>query len=488
MDISLASLFAIIATTLYLSLLILYRKTKLHKALNLPPGKMGWPLIGETKDFALLAARGELKKFFFDRMGRYNSPELFKTSLFGEKMVVFCSPAANKFVFSNENELVKSWIPSSATKILLSDSPDVETTKLKIRTVAFEFLKPDAVKMYIKTMDSIMSQHLDQVWAQKQTLTVYPIVRKVLFSLGCSIFMGIEDKNLTIKLEDQFETVTSGLFSMPFDLPGSKLRRGIRAATEMRSELQKIVREKRLSENKDNNSGRVNLLSYLLSATDSEGKLFSDEEIACILLGVLVGSQHSTSSLITNLMYFLADNPAVYDRALKEQLEIRKLKGDDKELLNWEDTKRMKYSRNAVNETLRIAPTTSAYFRDVIHDFNFAGYTVPKGWKIILSSSTMHKNPKFYPNPDKFDPSRFEGKGPAPFTFTPFGGGPRMCPGNEFARHATLVFMHNLLIRFKWGKLIPKEKIIYDGAVSAPEHGLPIKLQRRCHEPEIDAF
>ncbi|PIN14520.1 protopanaxadiol 6-hydroxylase [Handroanthus impetiginosus] len=186
-------------------------------------------------------------------------------------------------------------------------------------------------------------------------------------------------------------------------------------------------------------------------------------------------------------MYFLADNPAVYDSALKEQLEIRKLKGDDKELLNWEDTKRMKYSRNAVNETLRMAPASLGYFRDVIHDFNFAGYTVPKGWKIFLSLSTMHKNPKYYPNPDKFDPSRFEGNGPAPFTFTPFGGGPRMCPGNEFARHAALVFMHNLLIRFTWGKLIPKEKIIYNDAVSGPEHGLPIKLERRCHEPEIDA-
>ncbi|PIN07300.1 Cytochrome P450 CYP4/CYP19/CYP26 subfamily [Handroanthus impetiginosus] len=488
MDISLASLFAVIATALYLSLLILYLKTKLHKTINLPPGKIGWPLIGEMKDFALSCARGELEKFFSDRMGRYNSPDVFKTSLLGKKIVVFCSPAGNKFVFSNENKLVKSWVPDSASKIVLADHADVEkTAKLQIRTFAYEFLKPDVIQKYIKTMDSIISQHLDQEWAQKQTLTVYPIVQKLLFSLSCSIFMGIEDKNLTRKLEDQFEIVTSGLFSMPFDLPGTKVRRGMRAGYEMRSELRKIVRQKRSSENKDGNSGSVNLLSYLLSATDSEGKLFSEEEIACIVLAVLIGSQHTTSSLITNLVYFLADNPAVYDRVLKEQLEIRKLKVDDKQLLNWEDTKRMKYSRIVLNETLRIAPTAIGFFRDVIHDFNFAGYTVPKGWKIFLSPNTIHKNPKYYPNPDKFDPSRFEGKGPSPFTFTAFGGGPRMCPGNEFAPHLVLVFMHNLLIRFTWEKLIPKEKIIYDGAVNGPEHGLPIKLQRRCHEPEIDA-
>ncbi|PIN04994.1 dammarenediol 12-hydroxylase [Handroanthus impetiginosus] len=99
----------------------------------------------------------------------------------------------------------------------------------------------------------------------------------------------------------------------------------------------------------------------------------------------------------------------------------------------------------------------------------------------------MNKNPKYYPDPDKFDPSRFEGNGPPPFTFTPFGGGPRMCPGNEFARQASLVFLHNLLIRFTWEKLIPKEKIIFVDAIAGPEQGLPINLQRRRHEPDMEA-
>lgn len=76
--------------------------------------------------------------------------------------------------------------------------------------------------------------------------------------------------------------------------------------------------------------------------------------------------------------------------------------------------------------------------------------------------NTTHKNPKYFPNPEKFDPSRFEGKGPAPYTFVPFGGGPRMCPGREYAPLEVLVFLYNLVTRFRWEKADPNEKITYN--------------------------
>ena len=90
-------------------------------------------------------------------------------------------------------------------------------------------------------------------------------------------------------------------------------------------------------------------------------------------------------------------------------------------------------------------------------------------------SHSTHKNPQYFPNPEKFEPSRFEGNGPPPYTFVPFGGGPRMCPGNEYARLVRLVFMHNVVTKFRWEKLLPNEKIVSD-PLPRPTQGLPIWL------------
>lgn len=87
-------------------------------------------------------------------------------------------------------------------------------------------------------------------------------------------------------------------------------------------------------------------------------------------------------------------------------------------------------------------------------------------------------NPKYFKDPEKFDPSRYDGieEGPPlPYTFVPFGGGPRMCPGKEYARLTILAFLHNLVKLYKWEVLFPNEKVIGD-MMPTPEKGLPIRL------------
>ncbi|KAJ0716003.1 putative cytochrome P450 [Helianthus annuus] len=86
-----------------------------------------------------------------------------------------------------------------------------------------------------------------------------------------------------------------------------------------------------------------------------------------------------------------------------------------------------------------------------------------------------HRNHEFFPHPEKFDPSRFDGVGPSPYTCVPFGGGPRMCPGNEYTRAKILVFMHNIITRYNWERLIPDEKVVND-PFPRPVHRFPIKL------------
>ena len=96
----------------------------------------------------------------------------------------------------------------------------------------------------------------------------------------------------------------------------------------------------------------------------------------------------------------------------------------------------------------------------------------------MWSPNSTHRNPKYFPDPEKFDPSRFEGAGPAPFTFVPFSGGARMCPGNEFARMEILMILHHLVTRFSWILKNPNEAIVVD-PMPRPVKGLPILLTPR---------
>ncbi|KAJ7975391.1 Cytochrome P450 [Quillaja saponaria] len=105
-------------------------------------------------------------------------------------------------------------------------------------------------------------------------------------------------------------------------------------------------------------------------------------------------------------------------------------------------------------------PTIATPFREAVKDFTFGGFTIPKGWKwkwkwkIFRAINATNMNSEYFPNPENFDPSRFEGNGCAPYTFVPFSVGPRTCPGKDCARFVILTFIHNLVTKVQVGSCI----------------------------------
>ncbi|TKY65109.1 Beta-amyrin 28-oxidase [Spatholobus suberectus] len=261
--------------------------------------------------------------------------------------------------------------------------------------------------------------------------------------------MNIDDSNQVAKLAEPFNKVASGIISMPIDLPGTSFNRAIKASKFIKEELLKIIKQRKVDLANGMATQTQDILSHMLSSCDEKGQYYTEHDIADKILGILIGGHDTASSVCTFVVKYLADLPLnIYQNVYQEQMEIAKSKASG-ELLNWHDIKKMKYSWNVACEVMRLAPPLQGAFREAVNDFIFNGFSIPKGWKLCWSTSSTHKNPECFQEPEKFDPSRFEGNGPAPYTFVPFGRGPRMCPGKEYVRMEILVFMHNLVKRFK---------------------------------------
>uniref|UniRef100_A0A1W7HBT7 Cytochrome P450 n=1 Tax=Scoparia dulcis TaxID=107240 RepID=A0A1W7HBT7_SCODU len=480
MELLLLSSLLLLSLVLSLSLRILYSKPRQTKTkINLPRGRTGWPVLGETLEFLSMGRNGTPEKFFKDRMTKY-SPHIFRTSLLGEKTAVLCGPAGNKFLFSNENKLVTSWWPRNVEKIFpTSLQTSTKEESIKMRKLLPGFLKPDSLQKYVPIMDSIARKHLNSSkWDPNNgEITVLPLAKQYTFAVACKLFLSIDDPKHIAKFEKPFHVLVAGVLSIPINFPGTSFNRAIKAANLIRKELLEIIRKRKVLLMERRSMPDQDILAHMLTTTDENGQFMTELDIADKIIGLLIGGHDTASAAITFIMKYLAELPEVYHKVLEEQRGVADGKPED-EMLNWDDLQKMRYSWNVASEVMRLAPPLQGNFREAITDFTYAGFSVPKGWKLYWTANSTHKNPEYFPEPEKFDPTRFDENGPIPYTYVPFGGGPRMCPGKEYARLEILAFMYNVVRKFKWEKVIPDEKIVVD-PMPMPANGLPIRLHHQ---------
>ncbi|MCL7050930.1 hypothetical protein MKW94_005474 [Papaver nudicaule] len=318
-------------------------------------------------------------------------------------------------------------------------------------------------------------QHLVTKWDNKKKVTASPLAKNYSLCLACHLFLSIDDPAGIEELGKPLEQLGDGLYSIPIDLPGTAYNLGIKAAKLIRNKLVLIIKQRKIDLDEQKASPTIDVLSRMLSEVDDDGNLLDELDIANLILGFFVASQDTTGTVITFIIKNLAELPNVYREVQKEIMEIESSKGPG-ESLNWEDIQKMKYSWNVACEVMRLTPPAHGSFREAMADFNYKGFAVPKGWKLLWSVHSTHKNPDYFSEPEKFDPTRFEGKGPAPYTYIPFGGGAHACAGKDISKLQILVFMYHLVRKYKWETVFPDEKINFH-PFPRPAYGLPILLQ-----------
>ena len=225
-------------------------------------------------------------------------------------------------------------------------------------------------------------------------------------------------------------------------LPLPVNRRFARAFAVLDEEVYRIIGERR-RERRAGGDGEVrdDLLGLLLEARDEEtGEGMDEGQVRDEVINVYLAGHESTAVLLTWVWYLLSKHPGAARKVREEALEVI---GD--RMPGLEDLPKLVYARMVVDETLRLYPSAWVLARKAVGDDEIGGYRIPAGTGLFVCPYVTHRRPDLWENPEGFDPERFApdgngDEGRPRFSYYPFGGGPRLCIGQNFAlMEATLI-------------------------------------------------
>ncbi|KDO69000.1 hypothetical protein CISIN_1g011522mg [Citrus sinensis] len=446
-------------------------KRSRSRRLRLPPGSLGLPFLGETLQL-IAAYKTENPEPFIDvRVKRFGS--IFTTHIFGEPTVFSADPETNRFILQNEGKLFECSYPGSISNLLGKHSLLLMKGSLhkRMHSLTMSFANSSIIRDHLLVdIDRLVRLHMDS-WTDRVLLMEE--AKKITFELTVKQLMSFDPNEWTESLRKEYVLVIEGFFTVPLPIFSTTYRRAIQARTKVAEALSLVVRQRR----KESESGerKNDMLEALLAGDDG----FSDEEIVDFLVALLVAGYETTSTIMTLAVKFLTETPLALAQLKEEHDEIR-AKKSKQEPLEWNDYKSMPFTQCVVNETLRVANIISGVFRRAMTDINIKGYTIPKGWRVFASFRAVHLDHDHFKDARSFNPWRWQNNSGATSpvnVFTPFGGGPRLCPGYELARVELSVFLHHLVTRFSW---VPAEqdKLVFFPTTRTQKR-YPIIVQRR---------
>jgi cytochrome P450 len=212
---------------------------------------------------------------------------------------------------------------------------------------------------------------------------------------------------------------------------------------------------------------RSDVMSLLLRAHYDDGTPMSRSAIADELLTLLAAGHETTATSLAWAIERLRRHPVLLRRLAAEARA-----GEEHEL------------RTAtIHEVQRSRPVISGTSRHTLVDFPLGGRIIPRGHQIVVSASLIHRDPRFFAEPHRFAPGRFLERGPRgddAYTWIPFGGGTRRCPGAAFAHMEMDIVLRTLLREFDLGSTDrPGERVHDRGIANAPARGGRAVVRRR---------
>ena len=400
------------------------------------PGDEGWPIIGKTLE-ALADPKGHVE----NNAKKYGP--VYRTHLFGETSITLLGPEANELVMFDQGRQFSSelgWGPILGLLfprgLMLRDF-DEHRAHRKALSVAF---KSGPMKSYLAELDKGIAARI-ATWRQKPgEMLIYPAMKQLTLDLAATSFLGADIGPEVAEINKAFiDMVAAAVAPIRRPLPGTQMGRGVRGRKRVVAYFSEQIPIRRAK------GGGDDLFSQLCQATHEDGALLSEQDIVDHMSFLMMAAHDTLTSSLTSFVGELAANPEWQD-SLRSEVMALGLTRDAP--TSFDNLEALPVTEMAFKEALRKKPPVPSMPRRAVRDFTFKGFAIPAGTMVGVNPLFTHHMPEIWPDPDRFDPTRFSEEAQRNrhrFAFVPYGGGAHMCLGLHFAYMQAKCFARHFL-------------------------------------------
>lgn len=383
---------------------------------------------------------------------------------------------------TNDRNYRRAELPSAAGRVfgkgLLASEGSLH---LKQRRMMQPYFHRQRIQDYANVMTHKTEELLDR-WKQNTTVDVAQEMMRLTLSIVCKVLFNMDLTEASNELTEavavgqhhitlQFRSLVAIL--TPEFIPTPRNLKFRRAIQRLDDTIYGMIQARRGSGQRLDD-----LLSMLLGARDEDGSAMSDQQVRDEALTLFLAGHDTTANTLSWTWYLLSQHPEVEARFLDELKRV--LNGRTPSAA---DVPKLVYTEMVFSEATRLYPPGYLLSRTALSDDRLpCGVGIPAGADVWLCPYVTHRDSRFFPDPERFDPERFSEKSKKdrhPYAYFPFGGGSKMCIGESFAKMEGVLLLAAIAQRFKM-TLLPEQTVVPEPLVTLrPKHGILMQLSKR---------
>jgi cytochrome P450 len=408
-----------------------------------PPGPRGIPFLGNGITFG-----SDPLRFLTECARRYGDLVAFRLGTWPALLVN--NPADIEYVlvkhhrgFTKSRQFRRYTRAIFGSGLLTAEGEDWQRQR-RLNAPAFSGQR-------LASYGDVMVRHAEAMlrgWQAGERVDVHAELKALTLEIAAETLFGTSVKRDIADMEQSSNALVSEISSRlrrPVFIPDAiptpgnvRFRRALRRIDQL---VARIIAERRQS-----GEDRGDLLSLLLLARHESGEPLTERQVRDEVITMLLAGHETTALALSWTCHLLSTHPAIESRLAAE---VREVLGRRSPTVD--DLARLSLCEHVVNEAVRLYPPAWTIGREAVDPCELGGYSVPAGVTIFIAPWVLHRDPRYFDNPNEFQPDRWASglaRQLPRFAYMPFGGGPRTCIGNRFAMMEAVLILSALVQSF----------------------------------------